>query len=334
MISVLPTPVWLRRFTKVVAVSTLFLIFAGAMVTSTGSGLAVPDWPLSYGMFLPPMIGGILYETGHRLIAGSVGFLILLQALALQFFEPKKFVRKLGWLSLGCVLVQGLLGGLTVLFLQPHALSVAHGAVAEILLCLNVSIAFSTAAAGEKVPLRLRSGQAPADEGVRRLTTALPILVYSQILLGAIVRHMNAGVVFPDFPLSNGKLIPDFTSGAIVANFAHRAGALAVTIAILAVARACFRAKRFRGFAAALVALVGCQIYLGMRVVFDYADNKALYHSLVGQAALHHASITSMHVVTGAATLATSLLLALSARSERRTTSQVVAPVMAQELAA
>jgi heme a synthase len=326
MISVSPTPVWLRRFTKLVAVLTLFLIFAGAMVTSTGSGLAVPDWPLNYGMVIPPMIGGILYEAGHRLIAGAVGFLILLQAILLQLFEPKSFIRKLGWTSLGCVLMQGLLGGLTVLFLQPHALSVAHGAVAEILLCLNVSIAFFT-----HVPVPVE-GQAPSP--VRAITTALPIIVYSQILLGAIVRHMNAGVVFTDFPLSNGKLIPDFTSGAIVANFAHRAGALAVTIAIIAVARACFRAKQFRGFAGALVALVGCQIYLGMRVVFDYADNKALYHSLVGQAALHHASITSMHVVTGAATLATSLLLALSARTQRRTTSQVVSPVLAQELAA
>jgi len=325
MISVPPTPVWLRRFTKLVAVLTLFLIFAGAMVTSTGSGLAVPDWPLNYGMVIPPMIGGILYEAGHRLIAGAVGFLILLQAILLQLFEPKPYVRKLGWLSLGCVLVQGLLGGLTVLFLQPHALSVAHGAVAEILLCLNVAIAFSTAKAGEKVP--------KADEGVVRVATFLPIIIYSQILLGAIVRHMNAGIVFTDFPLSNGKLIPDFTSGAIVANFAHRCGALAVTIAIIALARACFRAKQFRGFATALVALVGCQIYLGMRVVFDYADNKALYHSLVGQAALHHASITSMHVVTGAATLATSLLLALSARTQRAATSQAVIPEVT-ELAA
>src|SRR3954447_3726688 len=118
------TPVWLRRYAKFVAASTLFLIFAGAMVTSTGSGLAVPDWPLNYGMVIPPMIGGILYEAGHRLIAGAVGCLILLQAFALQFFEPKKFIRKLGWSSLACVLVQGLLGGLTVLFLQPHALSV------------------------------------------------------------------------------------------------------------------------------------------------------------------------------------------------------------------
>jgi len=319
------TPISLRYFTKFVAAATLFLIFAGAMVTSTGSGLAVPDWPLSYGMLLPPMVGGILYETGHRLIAGSVGFLIVLQALALQFFQPNRFLRKLGWSALGCVLVQGLLGGLTVLFLQPHALSVAHGAVAEILLCLNVTIAFSSAAAGEKVP--------KADEGVRRLARLLPVIVYIQILLGAVMRHMNAGVVFPDFPLSNGKLIPAFTSGAIVANFAHRLGALAVTIAILTVATSCFRAKQFRGYATALVALLGFQIYFGIKVVFDYADNKALYHSMVGQAALHHASITSMHVVTGAAILATSLLLALSAST---TSSQLVevAPSLAEELAA
>src|SRR3954453_12266484 len=179
MISVLPTPAWLRHFTKVTAALTLFLIFAGAMVTSTGSGLAVPDWPLSYGMLLPPMVGGILYETGHRLIAGTVGFLILIQALALQFFQPKKFIRKLGWCSLACVLLQGLLGGLTVLFLQPHALSVAHGAVAELLLCLNVSIAFYGGRA-------LR----PAHAGLRTRATWLPVVVYIQILLGAVMRHM------------------------------------------------------------------------------------------------------------------------------------------------
>ena len=72
---------WLRRFTKLVAGSTLFLIFAGAMVTSTGSGLAVPDWPLSYGMLMPPMVGGIFYEHGHRMIAATVGFLTLIQAI-------------------------------------------------------------------------------------------------------------------------------------------------------------------------------------------------------------------------------------------------------------
>src|SRR5260221_5921625 len=87
----------LRGFTKFVAFSTLLLIFAGAMVTSTGSGLAVPDWPLNYGMLLPPMVGGILYETGHRYIASFVGFLVVIQAIWLQMREPKRFVRMLGW---------------------------------------------------------------------------------------------------------------------------------------------------------------------------------------------------------------------------------------------
>jgi len=325
MISVLPTPPWLRRFAKLVAFLTLFLIFAGAMVTSTGSGLAVPDWPLSYGMFLPPMVGGILYETGHRLIAGSVGFLTVLLAISLQLFEPKKFVRRLGWCSVGAVLLQGLLGGLTVLFLQPHALSVAHAAVAEIFFCLNVSIAFFTS----KTYVGRVLQPAPSSD---LKPTFLPILIYAQILLGALVRHLGAGVSIPDFPLSNGKLIPEFTSGAIVANFAHRTGALVVTIAILTIATQCFRAKQFRGLAATLVALVGFQIYLGAKVVWDYAENKALYHSLVGQAAVHHASITSMHVMTGAATLAVSLLLVFRTST---TTSQVVSvpEAFAEEIA-
>ena len=112
---------WLRRFTKLVAASTLFLIFAGAMVTSTGSGLAVPDWPLSYGMLMPPMIGGIFYEHGHRMIAATVGFLTLLQAIFLQLREPKRRARILGWCSVGAVIAQGVLGGLTVIFLLPKA---------------------------------------------------------------------------------------------------------------------------------------------------------------------------------------------------------------------
>src|SRR5881392_3066571 len=127
-----PTPVSLRRFTKLVAFATLLLIYAGAMVTSTGSGLAVPDWPLSFGMLMPPMVGGIFYEHGHRMIAATVGFLVVIQALWLSAGEPKRFVRLLGWSSLGAVIAQGLLGGLTVKLFLPHAVSIAHAGLAEI----------------------------------------------------------------------------------------------------------------------------------------------------------------------------------------------------------
>ena len=155
-----PTPAWLRRFTKLVAALTLFLIFAGAMVTSTGSGLSVPDWPTTYGwnMFTFPLskwVGGIFYEHGHRLLASTVGFLCIVQALWLQFREPKKFVRRLGWLSLTAVVVQGVLGGLTVIFLLPKVISVSHAALAEIFFCLNVAIAFSNGGSFLGRPLKI-----------------------------------------------------------------------------------------------------------------------------------------------------------------------------------
>src|SRR5450759_1980312 len=201
------TPVWLRRFTKLVAASTLFLIFAGAMVTSTGSVLPVPDWPLSYGMLLPPMIGGIYYAHGHRVIATTVGFLVVIQAIWLQLREPKRFWRILGWWSLGAVVAQGLLGGLTVKLLLPKSVSIAHAGLAEIFLCLNVAIAFFAS----KSFLTLRNyerGDAPVAS-----TTALVALAYAQILIGALMRHLGAGLAIPTI-----WVIPPFTSSAVIVN--------------------------------------------------------------------------------------------------------------------
>ncbi len=306
-----PTPTWLRRYAKVVAACTLFLIYAGAMVTSTGSGLAVPDWPLSYGMLMPPMIAGIFYEHGHRMIAASVGLLTVFQALALQLREPKRFVRILGWCALGAVVAQGVLGGLTVLLLLPPSVSISHAGLAEIFLGLNMSIAFFTSESF----LRLREGEGD-EHAPTGLTTLLVALVYLQILAGALMRHLNAGLAIPDFPLSFGRLIPPFTSVAIAANFAHRVGATLVTITVIALAVRVYRsASALRPLMTVLLGLIALQIYLGAKVVWFGSANPGAYHSLAGATALRLASITSFHVVTGAATLATSLLLALSARA-------------------
>src|SRR5688572_32903949 len=108
---------WRHRFAVFTAACTLFLIFVGGLVTSTGSGLAVPDWPLSYGMLMPPMVGGVFYEHGHRMAASFVGFLTLVLALGTWRTEGRRGVRRLAWLALLAVIAQGLLGGLTVLFL-------------------------------------------------------------------------------------------------------------------------------------------------------------------------------------------------------------------------
>src|SRR4029450_1376673 len=103
----------LHRFAALVAASTLLLIFAGGLVTSTGSGLSVPDWPTTYGwnMFAFPldkMVGGIFYEHGHRLIASTVGFFIVILAAWLWRSEPRRWVRRLGYLALGAVVSQGI----------------------------------------------------------------------------------------------------------------------------------------------------------------------------------------------------------------------------------
>src|SRR5512144_838151 len=87
----------LHRFAVATAVATLFLIVAGGLVTSTESGLSVPDWPLSYGRLMPPMVGGVFYEHGHRMVATTVGILTIILAVWLSRREPRAWVRRLGY---------------------------------------------------------------------------------------------------------------------------------------------------------------------------------------------------------------------------------------------
>ncbi|HEX8619117.1 MAG TPA: COX15/CtaA family protein [Thermoanaerobaculia bacterium] len=295
------SPVWLRRFTKLVAASTLFLIFAGAMVTSTNSGLSVPDWPNTYGhnMFTFPFskwVGGIFYEHGHRLIASTVGFLTIIQAVWLQRREPKKFVRTLGWLSLLAVVVQGILGGITVRYLLPKSISISHAALAEIFFSLNVAIAFFTSRWYHALRT-LEKGDAPVT-----MTSALTALVYLQILAGAVLRHLGAGLAIPDFPLSFGRIVPAFVSPEIVAAYVHRAGGFIVAAAVIATAVRLLRYERehpLRAIAHLLVTVVTAQVILGGYVIWSGKQPH----------------ITSLHVVLGAFTLALSLVLTLSART-------------------
>ncbi|HVR39389.1 MAG TPA: COX15/CtaA family protein [Thermoanaerobaculia bacterium] len=308
------TPIWLRRFAKFVAASTLFLIFAGAMVTSTGSGLAVPDWPLSYGMVMPPMVGGIFYEHGHRMIAATVGLLTVIQAIWLQLREPKRHVRMLGWLSVGAVIAQGVLGGLTVLFLLPKPISIAHAGLAEIFFCLNVAIAYYTSDAYLHVRA-IEKGDAPTG-----MTSALVALVYLQILAGALMRHLGAGLAIPDFPLSFGKLVPAFASKEIIAAYIHRIGGVAVAIMVLVVALRLLRYERnhpLRVIVHFLLLVVPTQIMLGGYTIWSGKQPH----------------ITSLHVMMGALTLALSLILAITARTLSWKKSAAI-PLVAAEVAA
>jgi cytochrome c oxidase assembly protein subunit 15 len=290
----------LHRFSKFLAGCTVLLVLAGSLVTSTDSGLSVPDWPTSYGwnMFtFPPSqwVGGILYEHGHRLIASMVGFLTIVLAVWLWLKEDRCWMRWLGVTALGAVIAQGVLGGLTVLFFLPTAISTAHAGLAEIFFCLTVAIALFTsrgwiAGYGTRVL---------DDARLRRLATTTTVLVYAQILIGATMRHSGAGLAIPDFPLMFGRLVPDHWDPRIAVHFAHRVGALVVTLAALVTSidvwsRHADRNELTRP-ASLIVALVAIQVTLGAVTVLSRRD----------------VWVNSLHVVCGALVLTTSLVLTL-----------------------
>jgi cytochrome c oxidase assembly protein subunit 15 len=295
----------LHLFSLLVAVSTLILILAGGFVTSTGSGLAVPDWPNTYGWFmftfpLDKMVGGIYWEHGHRLIASTVGFLILVLAFWLWRVEPRGWVRRLGFIALAAVVTQGILGGITVLWFLPDPISIAHAGLAQVVFCLTVAIALATSPGWKR-------GSSPAfeDSTVRRLAVATTLLVYAQILAGATMRHTGAGLAIPDFPLAFGALIPPRWDAQIAIHFAHRVGAAIVTLMVVVTAALVFARARGRRELARpallLGVLVAIQITLGAFVV------------LSGKQFV----INSVHVATGAAVLGTSLVLTLRAHRSR-----------------
>src|ERR1700719_1348257 len=173
----------LHRFAKLVAGCTVLLVLAGSLVTSTDAGWSVPDWPTSYGwnMFsFPPSkwVGGILYEHGHRLIASSVGFLTIVLAVWLWMAEPRRWMKWLGVAALGAVVAQGILGGLTVLFFLPAPISTAHAGLAEIFLCLIVSIWLFTSSQWVDQDGWEGDATADSDKRLRVLATTTTGLIY------------------------------------------------------------------------------------------------------------------------------------------------------------
>jgi protoheme IX farnesyltransferase len=175
---------WLAR---VVALLAFSLVVAGASVTSTGSGLAVPDWPLSFGSLTPPMVGGIVFEHTHRLIAASVGFLTLILTLWMLWCEKRPWVRWLAIGTLALVVFQGLLGGLTVVWLLPPWVSIAHAVLGQIVFAMMVGLA---AILGNDGRFSKKAAQSEPTAHVppsRSWTLLLAVLI--QLILGATLRH-------------------------------------------------------------------------------------------------------------------------------------------------
>jgi cytochrome c oxidase assembly protein subunit 15 len=201
---------WLTRFAVFTALATLALIGIGGSVTSHEAGMAVPDWPTTYGqnMFLFPVsqwVGGIFYEHTHRLVASAVGLLTTILAVWLWLSESRRWLRWLGVTAFFLVALQGVLGGLRVTLFKDQ-IGIFHAALAQTFLVVIAAIALATSKWWRRFDLEKSTLVTPI--GLRNLFLAATLVVYSQLLIGATMRHQHAGLAIPDFPLAYGKLWP------------------------------------------------------------------------------------------------------------------------------
>jgi heme a synthase len=280
------------------ASATFVLIFVGGLVKSTGSELSVPDWPLAFGKLIPSLKGGVLFEYSHRVVAGVVSILTLGLMLWAMMRESRRWVRVLAIVAFVLVIAQAILGGITVLFLIPLPIAMAHTATANAFFCIVVALAiFTSPWFIETTPRKESASRIPLAE-LSAITTGI---VYLQILIGALMRHLGAGLAIPDFPTSFGQAVPPLWNEFIAINFIHRCGAVIVTCFVgWTVARVLASHRdepRLRRPALALILLLTAQICLGAIAIWT---RRAVLP-------------TTAHVAIGAAVLVTSLTITIRA---------------------
>jgi cytochrome c oxidase assembly protein subunit 15 len=285
----------LHRWSILLAFCTLLLVVAGGLVTSRDAGLSVPDWPLSYGKLMPPMEGGILYEHGHRMVATTVGIFTII--LMIWFFraEKRRWMQWLGVAALIAVIVQGVLGGLTVLLLLPWWISTAHACLAQLFFSTTVAIALFTS------DWWLR-GPTPIDEDprypLRTLSLIAPLCVLGQLALGAAARHKAIGSIYHicGSPIVTGVVL--WISLRILLHYAGN--------------------RELRLGAMTLLGVTFLQVFLGIAAFMSrvaYADAVQPMPIMV--------TFTVLHVAVGALTMASSVALAILVR--RNLTSPALA---------
>jgi heme a synthase len=304
---------WFNRFAWLTCAATLLLICSGGMVTSKNVGLAVPDWPTTFGynMFLFPVskwVGGILFEHTHRLMGSVVGFLTIILTVWLWRSEDRRWVRSLGVIALVGVILQGILGGLRVTMMKDD-IGIFHACVAQAFLGLLVVIALVTTKFWRSLANHGIDLQKIA--AIKMLVLAITIAIYLQLGLGATMRHQHRDLAILDFPTANGAWIPDTSAAAlgkvnawrdarglsdvtafqIWLQMAHRFVAFIIAVAVIAFAVRVLRdAPRFaalKRLALLWVVLVVCQIALGAWTIWS---NKA-------------ADVATAHVALGAVML-------------------------------
>lgn len=219
----------LHKLATLTAIFTILLIVAGATVTSTGAGDSIPDWPLSYGKAIPPLYGNIKYEYTHRIVAFITALLILILTILAWLTNATKAVKILSTITLIAVILQALLGGLRVLIVSNENIrktvqtivgeihnkdlriifATIHAILAQLTLSLTFIIATITSKKWNEIvtPVAIPRNLCKLP---KILTIFFLALIFTQILLGAIIRHKSAGLIIPDFPTTFNNIIPDF----------------------------------------------------------------------------------------------------------------------------
>ncbi len=300
----------LHRFALLTAACTFVLLMLGGLVHSTGSSLACPDWPLCYGQVFPRMVGGVLVEHSHRLLAAAVGVLtIVVTVLAWRAGARDRALRWLGVAALVLVVFQGVLGGITVLYRLPMAISTAHLATSMLFFGTLLTIAVRARAGDPETRVT------PAVLAVSPWIVVTGAAVYVQLVLGALVRHTGSGLACSDDPLlCAGQLLPAWGPAAL--HMTHRFVGYAVAVLVVLVAVKVLRAARGGGLvlvprvAVVSVVLVVVQLGLGMYTVMTYVDPV----------------VVTLHVGGGAALLACMVALWVTLRLGAASASRVGAP--------
>ena len=273
---------------------TFCLILLGGIVHSSGSSLACPDWPLCYGQFFPEMVGGVAIEHSHRLLASLIGILTIVLAVLATRQEDRQLER-LSFAALILVVVQGVFGGITVLYQLPTAISTAHLSIAMLFFSLILWMTLKS------YPAMSRDSRTLS---VRPWVLIMTLLIYGQIILGALVRHTGASVACPDLPFCYGMAWPIGLHPATQLHMLHRWSAVLVTLVILST---CFfvlqqapQEKRLRFFALNAVLLVFLQIGLGS----------------AGVATQMNMAVVTAHLAGGVLLLATAVTMCLLTRQK------------------
>ena len=303
----------LAFFAKLVVVLTFVLIFIGGHTTTSGAGMAFLDWPLSNGSLNPNgwLTNFFMFlEHSHRLTAGLVATLVSVMFVWVCWKRESvvKGALPLAGMALFGVLAQAVLGGLRVI-LDPQGIAattsatattfrVLHGCVAQIELCLIVALAALLSPAWD----RIRSSQNLG--GIAKLGRIAIALVFVQLIVGATMRHLGAGLAIPTFPhaAADGGLLPKVHGAYIDLNFMHtRVGSVVVTLFLLHLGASAFRKAGGDALIVRPALLLGVlilgQFTLGMFVIWH----------------VRPPLLTTLHVVNGAAVLATCVLLTVRA---------------------